>query len=471
MSVSGNQSTYFYNYTETALDTYHQKIKSAFTPLSSKHPGRELLQRIALVVSSIFIYPILLIGATIERACSFRAYQENEPVVELPFPRVPVVEAPSQQEIHSNDSLSCLLPEIQKSVIRHLSIQNFINLSKTCKKLRQQVLYDLLPSYINATSSSPQAFKFHPFVLDYVLQHIGNQLTYLYLAKVTSTVAHRYISFCSNLTHLSVKDLTITSDLDDWFCPLVKQGILKADKLKFLVLHSSEIRPSEAEAIATLKNLAHFDLFHNSSIGEEGILALTESQTAGKESEAKIHSSQLTQLTYLDLSHTGLHLKTLASRVNMFQALTHFIYNCGNNQFHASIEINDLVSGLQKLANLQTLSLVGNKLGDEGAQLIAQKLPKLNNLILDTNWITILGVVPIIKSLQELRKFEISINPIRIGEISQIVDLLLLQQDLLKFACCTYFKTSEFTTPEKERILTEQKTRLLERFPRCYVNL
>ncbi|MGZ3634065.1 MAG: F-box protein [Parachlamydiaceae bacterium] len=471
MPVSGNHSIYFYNYCETALNTYHQKVKSAFTPLPSKHLGQELLQRIVLVASSILIYPILLIGIAAEKAYSFRANRQSKPVAEMPFPRVPVVETPSQQEIHSSDFLSCLLPEMQKSVIRKLSIQSFINLSRTCKKLRQQVLYVLLPSYINATNSSPQDFKFHPSILEYVFQHAGDQLTYLCLAQLTSTVAHRYISFCPNLTYLSIRNLKITTDLDDWFCPLVKQGTIKADKLKFLVLHSCEIRPSETEAIATLKNLAHFDLFHNSSIGEEGILALTEFQTVGKENEAKIRSSQLTQVTFLDLSHTGSHLKTLASRVSMFQALTHFIYNGGNNQFPSSTQINDFVSGLQKLSNLRSLSLVGNRLGDEGAQLIAQKLPNLNNLILDTNCITILGVVPIIKSFQELRKFEISINKIRIDEISQIVDLLLLQEDLLKFACCTYFKTAEFTHSEKETILTEQKTRLLEKFPQCYVSL
>jgi Leucine-rich repeat (LRR) protein len=251
----------------------------------------------------------------------------------------------------------------------------------------------------------------------------------------------------------------------------VKQGILKVDKLKFLVLRNCEIGPTEVKAIATLESLVHFDLFYNFSIGEEGILTLTESQKTGQESEEGISSSQLSQVTYLDLSHTGLHLKALASRVTMFQALTHFICNGVNNQFLAFTEINDLISNLQKLENLRTLSLVGNRLEDEGAQLIAQKLPKLKNLILDTNRISILGITAIIKSLPELRKFEISINKIRINEISRIVDLLILKQDLLKFTCCTYFQISEFTVSEKEEILMEQKNRLLEKFPQCYVSL
>jgi hypothetical protein len=480
----------FYLYTdcEALLKEYHQKIKSTLHPLPSERPWNELLVRIRLIILSCLIYPVLLIGTAIQKLHAYRVYHQNKPK-DFNF------------ELNYESRLLSIPNELQELIAQKAEITDLIAFSQTCKQVRQQFLYSILPNYINVTHQPIQAFKFHPICLDHALLHIGSKLSHLKLTKVTPQIAQRWISFCPNLVDLKINDPTDPLRFfriewrirdDDWFCPLVEQKILKIEKLKHLSLRWCHIRASEAEKIVTFKNLTHLDLC-GCLLSAEGIHALTAVSESSEADATNISTSQLTRLTYLDLSFTQKYyggypvVSPFLPDISIFQGLRElrfdgFIFN--NDKFSEWLDI------LQKLPHLETLSLaysvicidntriddidevflqimvwLGYYMNDQKAALIAQKLPNLISLNLKCNpHLTSGGIIQILKALKKLRAINISLTNIRFNEIPQIIDELL---NLPNFSQLIYNLPFDKITEEEQQLLEEQTNRLLTQFPDC----
>jgi hypothetical protein len=439
---------------EACFEFTQQNIKWAITaPLQPPTPSetyfQQLSHRITLLALSILILsPIFLLGIAVERTCSFIAHHSYKPVVACP-----------SLDQQTTNPLQSFPSETQALVLQNVDPQELISLSQTCKKWRQHILYTLLPFYINATHSPLYLFNFQPIFLDHILKHIGKKITYLKLEKVTCKVAYHWASFCPNLSHLTID--TLTNPLKSmvaywvphtyWFCPLVEQRILKTEKLQYLSLPDCQLRPHEAEKIATFTNLTRLNLFGNNSMGE-GLFALT------KLSQAEESTQPFPKLTYLNLGLT--HPKeSIYSKLSIFANITEFHYD--GNVFRSDQAFSTFIGTLQKFLNLKKLSLRRCNIDDTKAQLIYENLPNLVELNIEKNTITCPKLISIIQSLKQLRELSTSILTIASEEIPTLINALIDYGNFSKFRC-------QFSTPltdEAIETLEAQSILLKEKFP------
>ncbi|MGZ3733165.1 MAG: hypothetical protein ACXU9U_05455 [Parachlamydiaceae bacterium] len=288
----------FYSNNETCAQTILNGLTHLFDPLPSSNLDpfvdillriSEVLKRIGFVAYSLLLLPIYKIGSAIDKARSFVVYNRHKPT-----------------DFNSSTYELPYFPEdTYREIALNSEIKDMIALSQTCKKARHLILFSVLPHYINSAHTSLQQFNFHPICLDHVLQGIGNQLSYLKLTKITSQVAHRWITFCPNLTHLHIESLRNTRILNhtkDWFCPLVEKGILKIEKLSYLSLMCCQLGEREANQIATLESLTYLNLYGNPLLtADENALILPESIPPKNRGDQEKFQFHLTQLTYLNL--------------------------------------------------------------------------------------------------------------------------------------------------------------------------
>jgi hypothetical protein len=313
--------------------------------------------------------------------------------------------------------------------------------------------------------------------LDHILQGIGSQLSYLKLTKITSQVAHRWITFCPNLTHLHIENLRNTRIIDytnDWFCPLVEKGILKVEKLRYLSLMCCNLGKQEANQIATLKNLTYLNLWGNLLGEDENALITPKCIPSEEESNQEAFQFHLTQLTYLNLSYTCKYagpiepsLSFIVPRLGLFQQLTELSYN-GVAFFNS--DFPTFINSLKTLPHLQKLSLADAGINDNRAQQIADNLPNLTSLNVYHNFhITLAGVTTILTSLKQLTEIDISLTQVMDQEeISQVIDALLEHHH--DFSMFIYYVNFEKKTQQEREMFETQRGRLLDKFPNCDVD-
>jgi hypothetical protein len=314
--------------------------------------------------------------------------------------------------------------------------------------------------------------------LDHILQGIGNQLSYLKLTKITSQVAHRWITFCPNLTHLHIESLRNTRILtytNDWFCPLVEKGILKVEKLTYLSLMCCNLGEQEANQIATLKNLSYLNLWGNHLLAEDENALITPKRIPSKkQSNQEAFQFHLTQLTYLNLSYTCEYagpidpsLSFIVPRLGLFQELTELSYN---GVTFLNSDFRTFINSLKTLPHLQKLSLADSGITDSRAQQIANNLPNLTSLSVCSNFhITLAGVTTILTSLKQLTEIDISFT--QVGdqeEFPQVIDALLEHHH--DFSRFIYYVNFETKTQQQREMFETQRGRLLDKFPNCDVD-